>query len=368
MLAICKIGEGILGKEKQVFQRHIKRNARACSHFFVSLHLDTQALAAVVGLSKEVPMFVELTKDAVGTPGQQNSLLKQLFWLSKVMDPKNNPYFKYVVVAGSAALSGLRFHELGEKEDWSPNDIDIFVYGNHARTSYVRKVVDEFVNIALRDGLCVTERKEKWNYYCSEAFKVLIIDVAVSGFGAKFSFVQCPLANSPPEVVSMFDMNIVRVCYYIQTSTFHVDPCDWQAIKSKKHAKISPVIWSDTAPTRKETRRLVSTLGRMRKYSRRGYRFDRIPRVRVRAHQLAANLPVEEPALKEYEDEELFAGGSSVPEQVCSDASMDVARYPRDDGMFIDQNGVVHQNLPPEKQASAIAGAGPAEEEKKDPK
>ena len=159
-----------------------------------------------------------------------------------------------------------------EEENWKPNDIDIFVYGRHARTSYVKAIVDKFIVRCAEHDLAVQEFNERWSLYCCEGYRIKIFDIKLERFHSKLSFIQFPFAHSSFDVINTFDISVVRVCFYIDSQEFYVAETDWHMIE-EKCAQLAPIEWQNALPSGKEVRKLNSVIGRMQKYWERGYSF-----------------------------------------------------------------------------------------------
>ena len=203
-------------------------------------------------------------------------LLNQIGFLKKSLPLRDISYVgdcgPAVVVAGSAALY-LHMIERRILPRWDPNDLDVFVTGSMARrASKFRSYVNRFVNMVELSSFTLEEVEEHFNYYCLRDHKVLIINVKVKEFGIPFSFVQCPHLKDGTEVVDTFDINIVKVWIQIDTVRIVMNPEVYHCIAAKI-AKVEDVVWSDVVPSRFDRAKLTSTLRRMEKYRKRGFRF-----------------------------------------------------------------------------------------------
>ena len=281
-------------------------------------------------------MYIKVNKECFDGLDAGSDVLTDMCRLKSLLEPRNTKIGRNMVVAGSAALRGLRFQETMEEENWVPGDIDIYVYGKHARSSYVRSIVNKFVVRCAEQHTPVRFIEETWSWYCFPDYKVLIQNVTVEGFKCKLSFIQFPFANSSFDVINSFDINIVRVCFYIYSQEFFVSQSDWHCIEEKQ-ARLSPIEWRQALPNGRDVRRLNAVIGRMNKYSKRGYSFDSAPLLTIldKDGTSIGDADVCFGDLREYEFE------SEVEDSDYSDSGREDSSTDEGDGGDWDSDGTV---------------------------
>lgn len=185
-----------------------------------------------------------------------------------------------VCVAGSAALQWyLLRHEEGQitHSVFKPNDIDIFVFGRDGESESVfLESVWKMVNKLGEAGKTELQIDQRTNMYVLRNTPVSIVDVRVRGIETKLSFVQCPADNTADGVVGRFDFDIVKVIYNIAEDKFRVQKLVARSI-AQRCACARDTRCRFSAPDHFELQSYMSTLRRIRTYSKRGFHFKRCP-------------------------------------------------------------------------------------------
>ena len=182
-----------------------------------------------------------------------------------------------VCVAGSASL---HWYLLTSPQDglaksclFQPGDTDIFVYGPDGQTEVAfKKAVYGMINQLQEKGYMVGIYSKKRNFYVHKDVSVLIIDVKVVELEAHLSFIQCPHDSTVQQVVSQFDINVVKVIYNIATGELSADDEILQCIQARKGVA-KDFYCQFTAADYKEVKKVRQTLLRIAKFTRRGFSF-----------------------------------------------------------------------------------------------
>jgi len=211
------------------------------------------------------------------------------------------PWKPKVAVAGSAALCLVERLMAQDREGrwrgrwkkrgqgggnhlvWSPNDVDVFFCGKvgSRKASFrtaVRGICKKLSKQLAQGGLRLIEEKEHEKRYTSRPQPFLIRNVKIEGMETTVSFIQVPDCEDVGELMEGFDMDIARCLCSIEKKEL------WAPLKVvsqiwKGEAAVVDFVTKQRHPSEKDERIICSTLGRMRKYGRRGYRFQRYCRI-----------------------------------------------------------------------------------------
>ena len=187
---------------------------------------------------------------------------------------------KTVCVAGAAALLWymLRHVEAPTLHHclFEPEAIEIFVFGRDGKTysffkKAVRAMLDSLKKVGKKAKRVVTQTNDDLL-----RDSVRVIEVVLRGFPTKLKFVQCSLANTAEDVVERFDIDISKVIYDTAKNDFRVGR-DVASNIAQTSAVAEDVYCLSSAPSVGETALYMSTLVRMSKYTRRGFRFRSFP-------------------------------------------------------------------------------------------
>lgn len=182
-----------------------------------------------------------------------------------------------VGIAGSCALHYFQDKKLiGPK--WAvPNDIDIFVCGRYGRSkaSFFRFV--ESVHKSIISSGHKTSKVVKKHMYAHRNRLVWIIDVTIVGYSSTLSFVQSP-CPTVEESAKRFDIDVCQVVYHIHTESFWVSSDHVVRHIKDKTALVKPIMWNlfgidDIGPGHFDSKKVCSTISRIQKYRKRGFRF-----------------------------------------------------------------------------------------------
>jgi len=162
----------------------------------------------------------------------------------------------------------------------SPNDVDIFVCAEYGRTAeqyfdFMKLIVIK----AMREQYQIVKIATYKNLYVNKNLPIFISDIYVADIALHFSFVQCPLDTTVATVVDTFDIDIVRVVYDIRTGSSTPKSSNVAVAIHNRILSADNFIMKHCAPTNFEKRRILSTLGRIRKYRDRGFSIRNIPQL-----------------------------------------------------------------------------------------
>lgn len=181
-----------------------------------------------------------------------------------------------------------------------PNDLDIFVCGSNGRTTeafldFVNKCGQEM----LRIGHQVNSVHRYRNVYVHDDIDIEIVDVEVEGLETKLSFVQCPKDETVLQTVRRFDFDLVQVIYdFTRDRIIRQDPetelMEWTLTMRLSNRILDSLDRQLTLPTGSRNdnsvRRILLTCGRMLKYSRRGFIFEKELEVMAKANAVRAGV------------------------------------------------------------------------------
>jgi len=183
---------------------------------------------------------------------------------------------------------------------FQPNDVDIFIYGDVAKTQQTfEEAVNGLIYILHDKGYDVVDRNCWETLYILKNIPVLLISVYVRNVYTTLQFVQCPTATSNDDILSRFDMDIVKVAYDIDSGTIIVDDEVKRSIL-RGEATVRNFEFGLSGPTIGEIHVLKRTLLRMEKYAWRGFHFTNKPKLlcsmtNVMQTPLAGMLPMYKP-------------------------------------------------------------------------
>ena len=190
---------------------------------------------------------------------------------------------------------------------WNPNDVDVFVCGRSGsrRASFrvvVRWICGNMMKDAARAGRKLMVEEEREMRYTGRPEAFLIQNVKMEGMETAVSFIQVPECRDVSEVTEQFDMDIAKCMMNIEKEQLCVPVEVASHIWEGKADVTRDFVTCLSYPTEVEERIICSTLSRMRKYGKRGYRFNRYSRVMSREEHRAATSRGEQEAGERGDD------------------------------------------------------------------
>jgi hypothetical protein len=214
------------------------------------------------------------------------------------------PWKPRIAVAGSAALCLVerllsqdpkgrwrgrwkkRARGAGGNLIWNPNDVDVFFCGRvgSRKASFraaVRGICDRLSRQLAAEGLKLIEGEEHENRYTARPEPFLIRNVNIEGMETAVSFIQVPECEDVAELMEGFDMDIVRCLCNIEKEEVCV-PVKVVSQIWKGEVAVVDFVTKQSFPSEVEEKVICSTLRRMRKYGRRGYKCKRYSQIMSR--------------------------------------------------------------------------------------
>ena len=212
-------------------------------------------------------------------PGQYNKAeIRRVKRLLQLTIPRRCCLENEVAVIGSWSLHAWQAEtNVGPVWNDRPNDIDIFVCGDTGATEGKFKAfVKHCMNNMEENGYTITKDYKHRNQYVMEDADVLIWNVKVRGLSQEISFIHCPTQDCIHEVAERFDISVCKVIYCIHPQGFSFKGSVMDDIRNSE-ASINPRVKYAVRgqPSDLEIAKVSGSMKRMRKYTRRGFKFDR---------------------------------------------------------------------------------------------
>ena len=213
--------------------------------------------------------------------GHWNTKLDEQYWtevyvirsLLRYVIPRECSRDNEVAIAGSAALCWFQdLWEVGPM--WGvPGDVDIFVCGKNGRT---KGQFSKFMNSILKKLRQIYRHPSAVecfdSAYCFRGLVCHISNLKIPGISLKLSFISSPGCNNVKEVVDQFDIDVCKVIYNVHHEEYEVEESVKKHIKMCK-AMVTDLTFGGSVPDRFDIYKCSKTLGRMEKYTKRGFVF-----------------------------------------------------------------------------------------------
>lgn len=178
-----------------------------------------------------------------------------------------------IAIAGSAALHWYQEKQnIGPKWD-DPGDIDIFVAGVFGKN----KLRFQTFVMAVLHKIQKTGHDIMWyamikHPYAIRNQSIWIFNFQIRGNNLIFSFVQSPKCQDINDTLAGFDIDVCKVAFKIHSETFIIAKETHQNILHH-NAVAENTIFSCNGPDNFDEKQVLSTLKRIRKYTKRGFHF-----------------------------------------------------------------------------------------------
>jgi hypothetical protein len=214
-----------------------------------------------------------------------------------------------VAIAGSASLFSFLFELNMLHQTWQeyPKDVDVFVSGRLSRSPVFNAWVDAQILRMANAGYVIESVQKIENSYATEdGTPIMITNVKVEGIAVIISFVQALDSADINEVMEKFDLSVVKVAYHTGIECYHCSEGTFDDLKNHiTHVK--NFSFAGQYPTRRERKKLESTLARTEKYSRRGFPPIALPLLLQNGEQIDVDVGMEQ-----VDDVDLGINGVSV--------------------------------------------------------
>ena len=187
---------------------------------------------------------------------------------------------------------GDRFADVADMETiltgnglFGVKDIDVFIggafgqYDDEFRT-FVNGFIESLTVKCRERGLRVKAEDYRRNHYIEANDSVLLRDVAIGNRKIKFSLIQYNGYGGIQGVVQRFDIDVCKVMFNPFTLQICADLNVVNAIVNGK-AAVCDFFLPRGGPNRYDVNQMCSTLQRMHKYAKRGFSFNRYPKLKM---------------------------------------------------------------------------------------
>ena len=141
-------------------------------------------------------------------------------------------------------------------------------------------ILKEVVYIMKRMGLMFELMDDDLNYSRVIGPKNMeIYNFKIDGFSSILSLIWYPEMCTCEEILNRFDINVCKIGYNVMTRELIAEQSVLNAILRREATVDRQFHFFGTFPTAAENRQLAATLGRMEKYSERGFTFSRPPKI-----------------------------------------------------------------------------------------
>lgn len=184
-----------------------------------------------------------------------------------------------VNVAGGSALWSYMVNSFPRNKQftWRPSDADIYVCGSYGSTEDAfNDYVDAAIERLSEQGFIGIESVQYSNHYVFSDQIIWIRDIDVAGVNATLSFIQCPGKTNVAAAIEGFDIDVVKVILRIHDEEEPFEPVDETIAYNIRTMQAEVYAFSFKKPghpNEYELLKINKTLKRVRKYSRRGFKF-----------------------------------------------------------------------------------------------